>query len=150
MNDLNKVTISGRLTRDPEVKFTPSGTAICNLSVAVNKSWKDKNTGEKREQTSFVDVGLFQGQAEFAGKFCFKGQRIIVSGELKQEQWEDKNTGQKRSRLSINSNEIIPIDWPERDGEQSQPQQQRPQGNPAPHTAVSQSGAPSSDDDVPW
>lgn len=152
MNDLNKVIISGRLTRDPEVRYTPGGAAICNLGVVLNKSWKDKNTGEKKEDATFVDVALFRNQAEFAGKYCFKGQRVTIDGELKMEQWADKATGAKRSRISIVSNNLFPIDWPDRDGDQ--PQQHAPpqqQGNPAPHTNVSQGGPGSlDDDDVPF
>lgn len=148
MNDINQVTVSGRVTRDPELRYTPSGAAVCNLGVASGKQWKDKDSGEKREQTTFLDVALFRGQAEFAGKWCFKGQRVIIQGEMKQDQWEDKNTGQKRSKITVVSNALTPIDWPERDGDQqSNPPQQ--QSNPAPHTATSQAG-PLDDDDVPF
>lgn len=152
MSDLNKVIISGRVTRDPELQYTPSGTAICNLGVAVGKQWKDPGTGEKKESVAFVDVAMFKGTAEFAAKYCFKGQRVIVSGSLRQEQWEDKATGQKRTRMSVLCEDLNPIDWPDRDGNQSQGQGNPPPraANPAPHTSRPVQNEPLDDDDVPF
>jgi single-strand DNA-binding protein len=95
--DINSVVIVGRCTRDAELKFTSSGTAICNFSIASNRSVK---RGEKWEdETSFLDLTLWSKQAEGLNKYLTKGQQVVVKGELKQERWE--RDGQKHSKLTI-------------------------------------------------
>jgi len=101
MLELNKVMLVGNLTRDPEVKYLPSGKAITNFSIAANRKWTDKQSGEKKQEATFVDITAWGPQAEFVGKYFKKGAAIFVEGRLKQDTWEDKNTGQKRSKLSI-------------------------------------------------
>lgn len=98
--NLNQVTLAGNLTRDPESKFTPSGVCICNISVAVNRRWKDKN-GEEKEEVYFGDAIAFGKTAEVIAKHFRKGMPIFLQGRLKQEEWEDKNTGAKRSATRI-------------------------------------------------
>lgn len=96
----NKVIIAGRLTRDMELKYAPSGTAIGQLSLAVNRSWKT-DTGEKKEECVFVDCTAFGKTAETISKFFHKGASILIDGRLKQDNWEDKQTHQKRSKLGV-------------------------------------------------
>jgi single-strand DNA-binding protein len=98
----NTVTIAGNLTRDPEIKFLKSGTAVTELSVAINR--KDK---EGEDHTSFVDVKAWQSLAENASESLTKGMRVVVSGRLEQETWEDKE-GNKRSKLVVVADEISP------------------------------------------
>ena len=100
MLELNKVLMTGNLTRDPEVKYLPSGQAICNFSIALNRHYKSKD-GETQQEATFVDITAWGPQAEFVGKYFKKGAAIYVEGRLKQDTWEDKNTGAKRSKLSV-------------------------------------------------
>src|SRR4029077_11810743 len=98
--NLNKVQIAGRLTRDPEVRFTTSGTAISDISLAVSRFWKN-DKGESQEETDFIDVTAFGRSAEIIEKHLHKGSPIFVEGRLKLDQWDDKKTGAKRSKLKV-------------------------------------------------
>ena len=90
----------GNLTRDPEVRYTSSGTAIAKLGMAINRYWRNQE-GQQQEETTFVDVDAFGKQAETIGQYLKKGRPIMVEGRLKLDQWEDKQTGQKRSKLGV-------------------------------------------------
>jgi single-strand DNA-binding protein len=98
--NFNKLIIGGRLTRDPELRYTPKGSAIAKLGLAVNRKWKTES-GEEREEALFVDVDAFGRTAEVIGQHMKKGREILVEGRLKLDTWDDKNTGQKRSRLGV-------------------------------------------------
>ncbi len=100
MPNYNKVILMGNLTRDPEVRYTSSGTAIAKLGIAINRYWSNKD-GQKQEETTFVDVDAFGRQAETIGQYLKKGRPIMVEGRLKLDQWDDKQTGQKRSKLGV-------------------------------------------------
>lgn len=100
MASLNKVMIIGNVTRDPEVKFAPKGQAVCDLGLAINRSYNNQ-AGEKVEEVTFVDVELWGRLAEIAGEYAKKGRPIFIEGRLKIESWEDKTSGQKRSRLKV-------------------------------------------------
>ena len=100
MASFNNVILMGNLTRDPEMRYTPSGTAIAKLGLAVNRVWRDTE-GQQKEETTFVDVDAFGKQAETLGQYMQKGRPILIEGRLKLDQWEDKNTGQNRSRLGV-------------------------------------------------
>lgn len=97
---LNRVFLMGNVTRDPEVRYTPKGTAVCTLGVAVNEYFTSQ-TGEQKEETVFVDVDLWGRQAETAGQYLAKGRPVFIEGRLRLDQWDDKETGQKRSRLKV-------------------------------------------------
>lgn len=100
MANLNKVMLIGNVTRDPEIKYTPKGSAVTDLGIAVNRVYTPEG-GEKREETTFVDVTLWGRQAEIAGEYCKKGRSIYVEGRLQLDSWEDKASGQKRSKLRV-------------------------------------------------
>src|SRR5687767_9758702 len=100
MAGFNKVILIGNLTRDPELRYTPKGTAVAKLGVAVNRQWKT-DTGESREEVTFVDVDAFGRSAEVIGQYCKKGKPLMIEGRLKYETWDDKQTNQKRSKLSV-------------------------------------------------
>src|SRR6266702_1484350 len=100
MANFNKVILAGNLTRDPELRYTPKGTAIAKITVAINRSWKTE-TGETREEVTFVDVDAFARQAEVIGQYFKKGRPILMEGRLRYETWEDKQTSQKRSKLGV-------------------------------------------------
>lgn len=101
MLELNKVLLVGNLTRDPELKYLPSGTPIADLSIALNRRWFDRNSGEKKEETVFIDVTAWEKTAEFCKNYLSKGRAVFVEGRLRQEKWEDKQTGQTRSKISV-------------------------------------------------
>jgi single-strand DNA-binding protein len=94
--DLNLCVFTGRLGRDPEVKHLSSGDAAVNISIAVGKSWKDKNSGEKKEQTTWVPVSYFGKTAELVGKYCTKGSQIRVTGEFSVRKYTDKDGNEKQ------------------------------------------------------
>lgn len=100
MRGFNKVILAGNLTRDPELRYTPTGTAIAKFGLAVNRSWKDE-AGNLKEEVTFVDIDAFGKQAETIGQYLKRGRPILVEGRLKLDQWEDKQTNQKRSRLGV-------------------------------------------------
>jgi len=100
MANFNKVILAGNLTRDPELRYTPKGVAIAKLGLAINRTWKTE-TGETKEEVTFVDIDAFGRQAETIGQYMKKGRPILIEGRLKLDQWDDKQTGQKRSRLGV-------------------------------------------------
>jgi single-strand DNA-binding protein len=99
MNGMCIVVIAGNLTRDPEIRYLPSGSAIASFDLAVNRKWKDN--GETKEEVSFIPITAFGKQAETIGQYLKKGRPLLVHGRLRQENWTDKNTQQKRSKLSV-------------------------------------------------
>ncbi len=97
---LNKVFLIGNLTRDPELRVTPKGTAICQFGIAVNRQFKDES-GATRDETTFVDIEAWGKQGELVSKYLSKGSLAMVEGRLKLDQWEDKTSGQKRSKIKV-------------------------------------------------
>ena len=100
MASFNKVILAGNLTRDPELRYTPKGTAIARLGVACNRKWKSE-TGELKEEVTFVDVDAFGKTAETIAQYLKKGRPILIEGRLRYETWEDKQTNQKKSKLGV-------------------------------------------------
>ena len=90
MASVNKVIIIGNLGRDPEVRYTPSGSAVCNVSVATTRNWKNKDSGEKQEETEWHRVVFYDRLAEIAGEYLKKGRPVYVEGRLKTRKWQDK------------------------------------------------------------
>jgi len=100
MASFNRVILAGNLTRDPELRYTPKGTAVARIGLALNRTWKSE-TGETKEEVTFVDVEAFGRQAEVIAQYMKKGRPLLVEGRLKLDQWEDKNTKQKQSKLKV-------------------------------------------------
>jgi single-strand DNA-binding protein len=100
MANLNRVLLIGNLTRDPEVRYTPKGTAVADIAIAINRIYSGDD-GEKKEETTFVDVTLWSRQAEVAQEYLKKGRQVFIEGRLQLDTWDDKQTGQKRSRLRV-------------------------------------------------
>ena len=115
MANFNKVILAGNLTRDPELRYTPTGTAIATFGMAINRSWKTE-TGETKEEVTFVDIDAFGRQAEIVGQYFKKGRPMLVEGRLKFDQWEDKNTHQKQSKLKVRLESFSFIDTKGADG----------------------------------
>jgi len=100
MASVNKVILVGNLGRDPETRYAPSGGAICNVSIATTRNWKDKNTGEKREETEWHRVVFYDRLAEIAGEYLKKGRSVYVEGRLQTRKWQDKE-GQDRYTTEV-------------------------------------------------
>src|ERR1700719_812234 len=100
MASFNKVILLGNLTRDPEVRYTPKGSAVCDLGIAINRQYT-LDSGEKREEVTYVDVVLWSRLAEIAGEYLKKGRPVFIEGRLQLDTWDDKQSGQKRSKLRV-------------------------------------------------
>ena len=132
-NDLNRCDFIGRLGKDPEIRYTPNGTAVANFNIAVGEKWKDKNTGEQKEKTEWVRCVSFGKLAEICGEYLEKGKQVYVSGKLQTREWNDKE-GNKRYTTEIIVNQIQMLGDGNRNGEsessgktQSRPQPQTKQ-----------------------
>ena len=105
MASLNKVMLIGNLTRDPEVKYTPKGTAVAEIAIAINRNYTAAE-GQKKEEVTFIDVTLWERLAEIAGEYLKKGRPVFIEGRLQLDTWDDKATGQKRSRLRVRAEQM--------------------------------------------
>ena len=168
MANLNKVMLIGNLTRDPEIRYTPKGTALAELGLAVNRRYTAEN-GEKREEVTFVDVTFWGRTAEIANEYLRKGRSVYIEGRLQLDSWDDKATGQKRSKLKIIGEEMQMLGGREGgpgghgggeddEARSSRPagarppqQQQRPQSRPAtPPKAPADPDLDVEGDDIPF
>ena len=115
MPNVNHVMLAGRLTRDPELRYTPAGVAVCKMGLAVSRFFKGKD-GEKKEETTFIDVTVWEKTAEYCGQNLRQGRPILVEGQLRSNSWEDKTTGEKRSKIEIHAMRVQQLDWAESRG----------------------------------
>ena len=122
---INKVQVLGNLTRDPELKALPTGTSVCNFSVATNRVWKDKN-GAKQEAVEFHNVVVFGATADNVAKYMMKGSQIYVEGRLQTQSWEDKSTGAKKYRTEIVAEQVKFGNKPKEGGSNSTPRAAKP------------------------
>ena len=106
MASVNKVILVGNLGNDPEIRYMPNGDAVCNISIATTDSWKDKQSGEKKEITEWHRVVFFRKLAEIAGQYLKKGAPVYVEGRLRTRKWQDKDSGQDRYTTEIEANEM--------------------------------------------
>jgi single-strand DNA-binding protein len=104
---VNKVILVGNLGKDPEVKYTPQGTAVAKITVATSSSYKDKTSGEWQETTEWHNVVLWQRLAEVAGEYLKKGNKVYIEGRLQTRSWDDKTTGQKKYMTEVVANELV-------------------------------------------
>jgi single-strand DNA-binding protein len=100
MASFNKVILAGNLTRDPELRYTPKGSAVAKIGLAVNRTWKNE-AGENKEEVTFIDIEAWGRQAEVIAQYMRKGRPLLVEGRLRLDTWEDKNTHQKQSKLKV-------------------------------------------------
>ena len=156
MASYNKVILMGNLTRDPEVKFLPSGTAVANFGLAMNETYTDQQTGEKKESACFVDVEAWGRQAEIVGEYFSKGRPILIEGSLKYDSWEAED-GTKRNRLKVRLIRFQFVggrrDEDEMDGGYAMPNPQRHRRNPnliKRHRLPKHPRLPATDDDIPF
>ena len=167
MASVNKVIVIGNLGRDPEVRYTPNGAAICNVSIATTRNWKDKSSGEKVEETEWHRVVFYDRLAEIAGEYLKKGRPVYVEGRLKTRKWADKD-GVEKYTTEIIANEMqllvgregmgAPGGGEEEGGESRQGYARPPAAARAPAAAAPRAAAPSKaasgfddmDDDIPF
>jgi len=143
--DFNKVQIAGHLGRDVELKYTPKGTAVAELSVAVNRKWSDES-GEKKEETTWVNVTAWGRTAETCGQYLAKGSNVFIEGRLSVQSWDDKETGKKRSKMLVTAERVhflTSADRGDRDERQSSPPTEK-------EAAQVGAGASAEDDNIPF
>ena len=151
---INKVILVGNLGQDPEVRYTPSGSAVANVSIATTDSWKDKNTGEAQEKTEWHRVVFFGRLAEIVGEYLKKGRQVYVEGRLQTRKWQDNN-GNDRWSTEIVAGEMQMLGGRHGDGAppDSRPAQSAPPagaGRPAPAGGGRAAGDEQFDDDIPF
>ncbi len=146
MASINKVILIGRLGRDPEVRYTPSGDAVANFSIATSENWKDKNTGEKREKTEWHKLVAFRRLAEIVAEYLSKGSLIYIEGKLQTREWDDKE-GIKRYTTEIVVNQMQMLGGKNDSGSDnySRPADQKPSGQ-----QQYQSSTEDDDSDIPF
>ena len=159
MANLNKVLLMGNLTRDPEVRYTPKGTAVAELGIAVNRVYSGEN-GEKREEVTFVDVTVWGRTAENVGEYLKKGRPVFIEGRLQLDSWEDKQSGQKRNKLKVVADNVQFLGSPRGSGgsgggpdEGEEEPRSRPNGGGSRTSAPPRNAPPPSepdDDDIPF
>ena len=150
MASFNQCTVVGNLTRDVELRYIASGSAVANVSIAINEKYTTKS-GEKREDVLFLECVLWGKTAEIAGEYLSKGKPVLFSGKLKQENWDDKTTGQKRSKIVLNVDTMQFLGGPS--GGQDAPKQERPRQQTPRSDSRNESiydDMPTEADDVPF
>lgn len=141
MRGVNKAIIVGHLGQDPEVRYTPGGSAVCEISVATSRAWKDKNSGEQQEHTEWHKVVLWGKQAEIAGEYLKKGSPVFIEGEIRTEKWQDKE-GKDRYTTKIHAQQMQLIG-----GREKEPH--KTQRGSLPDTP-SKAESPDFDDEIPF
>jgi single-strand DNA-binding protein len=159
MANVNKVILIGNVTRDPEVKFTSKGSAVTDIGLAINRNYTLDN-GEKREETTFVDVELWGRLAEIAGEYAKKGRPVYIEGRLRMDTWEDKASGQKRSRMKVVGENLqllggrtggpAPSAGADHESYDSAPAAPRRSAPPQPQRQVAPPPSDMPDDDIPF
>lgn len=151
MASFNKVILAGNLTRDPELRYTPKGTAVAKIGLAVNRTWTGED-GQKKEEVNFIDVEAWGRQGEVIAQYMKKGRPLLIEGRLKLDSWEDKNTKQKVSKLKVVLESFSFIDSKGGDGGGSAPAPSRPAAPAAaaPTAEPLEGDGPPESDDVPF
>lgn len=153
MASVNRVVLIGNLGRDPEVKYSADGVAICNLSIATTSSWKDKASSEKREEVEWHRVVMYSRLAEIAGEYLKKGRSVYIEGRLKTRKWQDKDTGADRYATEVVADQMQMLGG--KGDEVDREPQQRPARQPQQRQQPPQQQQPASsladmDDDIPF
>lgn len=151
MASVNKAIIVGRLGRDPEIRYSAEGTAVCNISVATESTWKDKNTGERKSETEWHRVVFYNRLAEIAGEYLKKGREVYIEGRIKTRKWSDKETGQDRYSTEIIGDQLQMLGGRDDDGGQREaPQRSQPAPRERPAPRQEPQDLSDLDDDIPF
>jgi len=150
MASFNKVILLGNLTRDPEIRYTPKGSAVCDLGIAVNRAYTLEN-GERREEVTYVDVVLWARLAEIAAEYLKKGRPVFIEGRLQLDTWDDKQSGQKRSKLRVIGENMQMLGSPRAAAAGSGEENGGSRGTtPPPRPAAAAAAAEPDDDEIPF
>lgn len=153
---INKVILIGNLGADPEVRYTPNGNAVANVTLATSSSWRDKQTGEQNEKTEWHRVAFFNRLAEIVGEYLQKGSKIYIEGSLRTRKWQDKTTGADRYTTEIIANEMQMLDSRNAPGQgnmdDQEPYFKQPQGGAQGQATGNQAAAAGEmfEDDIPF
>ncbi|MFP4173039.1 MAG: single-stranded DNA-binding protein [Candidatus Hydrogenedentota bacterium] len=149
---INSVFLAGRLTADPELRYTPNNVAVCKMRIAVTRYYRSKE-GERREDTLFTRVTCFDKSAEYCNEYLRKGRPVYVEGRLNSFDFEDRDTGQKRTMIEVVAQRVEPLDWDDRQGgggaprsESAAPRSEGASGRPQPRPIEE----PIPEDDIPF
>lgn len=145
---VNKVILIGNLGKDPEVRYTPNGLAVANLTIATSEAWKDKQSGEMQERTEWHRVVMYQRLAEISGEYLRKGSKIYIEGRLQTRKWQDKNTGQDRYTTEIIADSMQMLDSKGGSNAGEGMSYEKPTATPA--MAEAAPALDSFDDDIPF
>ena len=129
MAGVNKVILIGRLGRDPEVRYTPSGTAVANFSIATSEEWKDKNTGEKQERTEWHKIVAWRRLGEICGEYLHKGSQVYIEGRLQTKSWEDRD-GNTRYTTEVVALNMQMLDSQSKEGKAESTEERFPSEEP--------------------
>lgn len=154
MASLNQCNFIGNIGRDPELSALPGGDAVIKFSIACSENWKDKNSGERRESTEWINVVIFGKLAEIAGQYLHKGSQVYISGKMKTRKWQDKTSGQDRYTTEIVADEMKMLGGRAEGSSAPAPAQQQRQQQAAPANARQPSSRPApsamDDEDLPF
>lgn len=156
MASFNRVVLMGNLTRDPEIRYTPKGTAVSDIALAVNRVWNNEQN-QRQEEVTYIDVTLWGRQAEIVQQYLTKGSGLLIEGRLSLDTWDDKATGQKRSKLKVVAENIqlLPSGKGNSGGSGSAPASAAAQRPSAPQGGDSYGGSPADthfedEDEIPF
>jgi len=151
MANFNKVILIGNITRDLELKYTPKGTAVLDIGLAVNRTYGG-DSGDRREETTYIDVTFWGRTAEIVSQYCHKGSPLFIEGRLHLDTWEDKNSGQKRSKLRVVGENIQLMGGRAGGGQPGDSQGHGGHSSNRPSSPAPQSSSPQppEDDDIPF
>jgi single-strand DNA-binding protein len=150
MASVNKVIIVGNLGHDPSIRYTPEGSAVCSISVATTSQWKDKASGEKRQETEWHRVVIYNRLAEITGEYLRKGRPVYIEGRLKTRKWQDKQTGGDRFTTEIVADQMQLLGSPEGRDDQASPPVRRAAETPQAARPAPTGGGTDLDDDIPF
>lgn len=148
---VNKVILIGNLGKDPEVRYTPNGTAVAQISIATTEAWKDKTSGENQEKTEWHRVVMYSRLAEIAGEYLRKGSKVFVEGRLQTRKWQDKTSGQDRFTTEVIADSLQMLDNKVGGGNGGNMDSFAPEKSSSPNNDMPQAApADSFDDDIPF
>ena len=140
---INKVIAIGNLGKDPETKYLPSGAAVCNFSIAVSENWKDKQTGEQKERTEWINVEVWGNSAEACAKYLTKGKQVYIEGKLQTDSWEKEGVVKYRTKVRADNVQFL-------GGKNDRQEQRPPAGGAGDRSSNNPPGPDSFDDDIPF
>lgn len=147
---VNKVILIGNLGRDPEVRYTPNGLAVANITIATTEAWKDKQSGENQERTEWHRVVMYSRLAEIAGEYLRKGSKVFIEGRLQTRKWQDKNTNQDRYTTEVIADSLQMLDSKGAGGGNHAPSESAGMPEKSMADAPQAAGGDNFDDDIPF